>query len=82
MATLAIGVALAGVILTGRGMRGEIDGLRTELQSQIETSRTDLNMFRQEMREALSGMNGRLGAVERGQAELRERMLGACPSNG
>ena len=51
-----------------------MDGLRAELQSQIETSRADLNTFRQEMREELSGMNGRFGAVERGQAELRERM--------
>ena len=43
IAILAIGVALAGVILTGlRGMRGEIDGLRTQLQDQIETSCTEL----------------------------------------
>ena len=86
IAILAVGVALAGVVLAGRrdgaagqrALREEMHDLREEMRKEMHDLREEMRKEMRDLREDMHGrfaaVEDRLAAVDRGQAELRERL--------
>ena len=79
IAILAVGVALAGVVLAGRrdgaaGQRALREEMRKEMHDLREEMRKEMRDLREDMHGRFAAVEDRLAAVDRGQAELRERL--------
>ena len=79
VAMVAIGVGLAGLILTSfRGLRNEMRGLRQETRDEIQglrqETRNEIQGLRQETRQEIRDVRGHLGRIDSHIGELRERM--------
>jgi len=90
VAVVAIGVGLAGLILTTfRGLRNEMRGLKQETREEIrglrQETRDEIQGLRQETRDEIQGLRqqtrqeirdvrGHLGRIDSHIGELRERM--------
>ena len=72
IAIVAVGVALAGVILTAtRGLRQDIRQDMARLESRLDER---INGLESRLDERISGLESRFDGLERQFGELRERM--------
>lgn len=68
---LAVGVALAGLVLTGlRGVRTEMQAVRVEMN----TVRNEMNTLRTELRTEMQALRSEINEVRAEMADLRERV--------
>ncbi len=75
IAILAVGVALAGLMLRGQhGLGKRVDELRGDLDKRVGELRGDLDKRVGELRGDIAGLDARLRSVETGLAEVRGQL--------
>ena len=75
IAILAVGVALAGLMLRGQhGLGRRVDELRGDLDRRVDELRGDLDRRVGELRGDIAGLDARLRSVETGLAEVKGQL--------
>ena len=75
IAILAVGVALAGLMLRGQhGLGKRVDELRGDLDKRVGELRGDLDKRVGELRGDIAGLDARLRSVETGLAEVKGQL--------
>ena len=75
IAILAVGVALAGLMLRGQhGLGRRLDELRGDLDKRVGELREDLDRRVGELRGDIAGLDARLRSVETGLAEVKGQL--------
>ncbi len=75
IAILAVGVALAGLMLRGQhGLGKRVDELRGDLDKRVGELRGDLDKRAGELRGDIAGLDARLRSVETGLAEVKGQL--------
>ncbi len=77
IAILAVGVALAGLILTSnRGLRQDMRQLEAQLRADMTQLRADMTKMEAQLRDDIKQLADRVGRLEYGQAKLEGLLEG------